>query len=826
MAPILKRPAWREPLPPVTGAAAERLQLLATLNAAGVPIIELRAYPDPDCKKPKRKGWRDLKAENQAEDLRRLARGNVGMPTGSASRLVVVDLDVKTEDDVAAIEQRLGLDRVVTPVVVSPTGGRHYYFNAPADVVLKNLQKGFDPSTDTRGEGGYVVLPGSTHPNGGTYEWAPGRSYFEVPVAPLPADLLAKWIEAQKPAGDEPDEDREPVEPFDIDSLAPNVRERLQLVVGCEVYGATYGIVRAPEGTGHAAILGRANRVGNLIGAGLLDADAAESELFDAVERRYSDRSGKIPGGKTTVRDGIRNGSRFPVDVAEWVAEIERDLIPFQKSTVPPVEPVPEAGELPLIEVSKESRETFDRMVAAMVVANEPTPKFFATLDGGLARIDGARLAMLSPRTLFAYLARSFQWQHWRKTRDSFEPYLGDPSESFVRVVSGSADFGDWLPVVETVSTVPVLNLETGESFAEGYDENSRTLVVPMPGLVYEPNDDARAGIEFLREELLADFPFVSDADRSNALAALLTHATATSWGDNSTPLFLADAPIVGSGKSLFAEVCAALAGVDDAITAVSQDATAGELDKVVTATMREGRAASVFDNLKGKVASTTLAAIATGGRQVSLRVLATSDLAKVRGNLGKILTGNNLVFDADLARRMVRVRIDPKDPQPSTRTGFRHPNLLAWVREHRGELIAAAHSVIRGWIRAGRPDLGAPPFGSFGTWAHVIGNALRHAGVEGFLGNRDQHNTDDDADTLRAVLEQLLASKAGKDFAAAEVLDLAQRAGADAKNAKDLGTWFGSFKERRVRIADGRTARLERAGETRRGASWRVAVE
>lgn len=153
---------------------------------------------------------------------------------------------------------------------------------------------------------------------------ADGVEFFAV----SPLDVRSKF-----PADDdEPAQRPEPlnVEPVDLDAIAPAVLERMKTRAGCELYGAGNWIVRAPESTGHAAILGRSNWIGNLVGAGLLDADTAEDELCAAVERRYADRdSNKIPGGKTTVRDGLRNGARQPLDLAEWIAEAE-DLPPFR----------------------------------------------------------------------------------------------------------------------------------------------------------------------------------------------------------------------------------------------------------------------------------------------------------------------------------------------------------------------------------------------------------------------------------------------------------------------------------------------------------------
>ena len=55
------------------------------------------------------------------------------------------------------------------------------------------------------------------------------------------------------------------------------------------------------------------------------------------------------------------------------------------------------------------------------------------------------------------------------------------------------------------------------------------------------------------------------------------------------------------------------------------------------------------------------------------------------------IATGNNLQFQADTARRTLRIRLESREENPEERTGFKHPDLLPWVRRERGRLAALA---------------------------------------------------------------------------------------------------------------------------------------
>lgn len=109
----------------------------------------------------------------------KMPNANIGLITGAISGIVVVDIE------------KGGKTTGYTPTVVSKTGGGgfHMFYQHPG-VKIQNSVKGIADLTDIRGDGGYVVLPPSAHPNGTQYEW--GTSPFEADLAPLPDELFLK----------------------------------------------------------------------------------------------------------------------------------------------------------------------------------------------------------------------------------------------------------------------------------------------------------------------------------------------------------------------------------------------------------------------------------------------------------------------------------------------------------------------------------------------------------------------------------------------------------------------------------------------------------
>lgn len=134
---------------------------------------------------------------------------NIGLPTGAASGLIVIDLDLAelevagddgtprlvVEDGEAELSQVLerelgeGWDvrrlRELTLVSRTGSGGTHLFLRDPAGVgaVTRWL-----PAVDLRGDGGYVLLPPSRHASGGAYEWQTELSPW-VPDARLAGQL-------------------------------------------------------------------------------------------------------------------------------------------------------------------------------------------------------------------------------------------------------------------------------------------------------------------------------------------------------------------------------------------------------------------------------------------------------------------------------------------------------------------------------------------------------------------------------------------------------------------------------------------------------------
>jgi Bifunctional DNA primase/polymerase, N-terminal/Primase C terminal 1 (PriCT-1) len=108
------------------------------------------------------------------------AAANIAIVTGAISDLVVIDIDSESaKNELKRIVGDYELDRVPR----AKTGkGWQLFFEHPG-VNISN-RAGVIPGLDVRGDGGYVVVPPSIHPNGKTYQWEVALN-GELPKLPV-----------------------------------------------------------------------------------------------------------------------------------------------------------------------------------------------------------------------------------------------------------------------------------------------------------------------------------------------------------------------------------------------------------------------------------------------------------------------------------------------------------------------------------------------------------------------------------------------------------------------------------------------------------------
>jgi putative DNA primase/helicase len=327
-------------------------------------------------------------------------------------------------------------------------------------------------------------------------------------------------------------------------------------------------------------------------------------------------------------------------------------------------------------------------------------------------------------------------------------------------VANALAARGEWiLSPLEAIIETPTMRPDGSILDSPGYDQE--TAVLFEPGTTQFPSmppsasfDDAVQALAEIRDPF-GDFPFVAESDLSALLAYLLT-VLARPAITGPCPLFALRAPTPGSGKGLLANVVSVIATGRNAtiMTPIKDD---DEARKRLLAIGLGGARTVVIDNVTGSFGSASMAAALTTG-SLSDRVLGLSQLATVPIRAVFALTGNNVVFRGDLARRVVPCDIDPQVEHPEDRPGsaFHHPDLLPYVAALRPQLVVAGLQILRAYHLAGRPPHGKPRRGSFEAWDDLIRGALIWAGAADPLTGceRIRETADVEREALREALE------------------------------------------------------------------------
>lgn len=144
--------------------------------------------------------WRDYQsrlplAQEIVEWWRRHPNSNVGCALGPVSNLVRLDIDGAAAGQQLAEISGGNLPSTWTFRSGRADGsGRGILYGVPPGIVFRTTPQAFrDGELRFLAQGAQTVLPPSRHKDGALYEWLEGHSPGEIPLAPAPAWVVARW---------------------------------------------------------------------------------------------------------------------------------------------------------------------------------------------------------------------------------------------------------------------------------------------------------------------------------------------------------------------------------------------------------------------------------------------------------------------------------------------------------------------------------------------------------------------------------------------------------------------------------------------------------
>ncbi|SDA28327.1 Bifunctional DNA primase/polymerase, N-terminal [Methylobacterium sp. UNC378MF] len=340
--------------------------------------------------------------------------------------------------------------------------------------------------------------------------------------------------------------------------------------------------------------------------------------------------------------------------------------------------------------------------------------------------VSGSALHMMTVANLTEFASRHFDVR--RPGRKGSEV----PAILSHQLAAAYLDRGQWrLPTIGALVQAPILARSGRIVSAPGFDPESGVFVADtLTGFTTPDTSDwrtetdarraARAALTLLAG-LFSHYRFATPADRSVALAALLTpfavHAGVRG------PLFAFNGTGPGVGKSKLVDAIAVLLTGARA-QAMTQGVSAAEFEKHMLGKVLEGASLLNIDNVEQPLEGDTLNAVLTQER-LSIRPLGTSRTVTVEHRLTLYATGNNLVVRGDMARRVLTCRIDPGVERPELRTFPFDPAERAAAE--RTALVSAALTVLAAHAHSGFPGMArlTTAYGSFEEWSRYVRAAL-----------------------------------------------------------------------------------------------------
>jgi hypothetical protein len=511
-------------------------------------------------------------------------------------------------------------------------------------------------------------------------------------------------------------------------------------------------------------------------------------------------------GGRPFIHSHAHGGIHFTLDRAPTVINVNVAELPRMVDSA--------------ATILKKSGEIYEH-AGAMVYVNE---------DG--------KIVPAKPQWLAVEIQRMCRFEAWNKKEEIFVA-VACPSPIVQGVLADAANLR--MDKLTAVRNAPTMDHDGRQIAVPGYDKKTCLLLVNKQNVEWPtiPAAPSHSDLQKAFSELwmpFSQFPYASAADKSVALAAVLTSAVRSCL--RTSPGFGFSATAAGTGKTLLAQCIGALYdGVAPAVSPPSPDEQ--EWAKSLFSAALGGAGTMLFDNAEHAIESASLCAVTTAP-SIKSRVLGESREAEAEHRMLILATGNGLQFVGDLNRRFFVCRLDAHMEASKVAAREFQMEPLGYCLKHRLKLVVAALTLIQGYVRAGFPRV-CDGLASMDDWNKLVRSTIVWLMEQGVLNGfvdpklaltRDSEN-DPDAALLIGVLDTAKnIFGAGRRFTVAELVISANKPLSGVRdllldiagdrgeiNAKRLGQYF---QKREGRIMNGMSIKRGQKDRQNR-ATWEV---
>jgi hypothetical protein len=573
-------------LPPALNQNASIYEHALWYHALGFNVVPLERPEKGKTKKPtcKWKSWQSRRQDRQ--DLvalhhrrthdreRHFAHGILAIDGVSDIRHFDLDQVTSYQEAVEPLLAALGLPKDYAWVVQSGSGkGYHLCFRCRGDITAYFPRKaGEEPKAvyvgDPRGDhhafdhlelrwqAALTTLPPSRHWSGGRYTFVNARPTELPPYIPIDTMIAAFHQVAmlrQSATLPLPDRTAQSTSPLAVHARATQPPEVCQADVRwaqTALDNECAELSQAREGSRNERLNRSAFALGQIVAAGLLSEAEVVQRLTTVAHEIGLDEREIAP----TIQRGLVAGYAYPRTPPRAHGDPQHTQPAV--GTCTPSEGKPSTSSAgstepprlkkPCIVVNgRQETEIIEEALSALVAANA-VPYLFVRA-GRLIRIkrDEHGRAHMEPVTEAMLRLRLLECAQWVRLDAKGNVRHAGPTP---QVVQGILARDTWpFPPLVGISAMPIVRPDGSLVLEPGYDPVTCMVYAPAPGLKLAPIPQAptRAQVEQALRRIFAvigEFPYVSQADRANALGLLLTPLLRYAFTDH-VPLALIDAP-------------------------------------------------------------------------------------------------------------------------------------------------------------------------------------------------------------------------------------------------------------------------------------------
>jgi hypothetical protein len=634
-------------------------------------------------KKPLIKGWQH-KATNDIDRIKAWMETFPNMRLGAVvpDELMVLDIDKKNDVDGFASLAQLEDEHTKLPQTLSqetPSGGRHLFFRMPPGQVAGNSVSKLADGLDVRANGGFVVC----------YRLERSSAGAVIAIQGAPDWLVRKVV-------------RKTFHRKGLPVHPPSFYDQIQTTsyARAALKSEAENVRNAKEGTRNDTLNKAAFACGTLVGSGELNQRDVLEYLTDAAVD-----SGLEPEEtENTINSGLNAGKLKPRDSNAF------KMMPTPKPSKDPVvihlKSVPAKSATWLCQVLGHQQLVFER-------------------HGRLVHLEGRKGSRESIPTdaesLQLITGTNISYGTYNPKRNGLLEHIGLPTHVAKMAIKAAYENDATLNhLVHHPSIVNGMLLQNNGYYRHPGVYIDSDLDYDSFNWEHLSEDHAMSALATLKD-ILQDFPFQNEVDKTVAIAAIMTPLLMTQI-DDAVPMILIEAHTPGTGKSLLADVIACISLGRRAERTVQTDGE--ETRKKLTSHFMAGTPILLIDNVSKQVGGSAMDAALTSNTW-SDRLLGANTMLTCKVRTMMMVTGNNMRIKGDLARRVIRCRLDTSVENPEERKGFKYGNLIKHVLENRAKLVHAALTITLAYLQSKPIVNNVPNFGSFEAWSKVVREPL-----------------------------------------------------------------------------------------------------